>query len=75
MHHASVESTLSDTRNAFTYVIYLSSLIVAIVGLLVWSFMKLNIDKEVAVVDDTISVGKVFEVLILPTLVLLMVVF
>jgi MFS family permease len=74
MRDDSIESTLSETRNAFTYVIYLSSGIVALVGLLVWNFMKLNTDKEVAVVDDTISVGKVFEVLRLPSVLLLMVV-
>ena len=74
MNDDSIESTLSETRNAFTYVIYLSSGIVALVGLLVWNFMKLNTDKEVAVVDDTISVGKVFEVLRLPSVLLLMVV-
>jgi len=74
MNDDSVESTLSETRNAFTYVIYLSSGIVALVGLLVWNFMKLNTDKEVAVVDDTISVGKVFEVVRLPSVLLLMVV-
>ena len=36
--------------------------------------MKLNTDKEAAVVDDTISVGKVFEVLKLPSVLLLMVI-
>ena len=74
MNDDSAQSTLSETRNAFTYVIYLSSGIVALVGLLVWNFMKLNTDKELAVVDDTISVGKVFEVLRLPSVLLLMVV-
>ena len=74
MNDESAQSTLSETRNAFTYVIYLSSGIVALVGLLVWNFMKLNTDKEAAVVDDTISVGKVFEVLKLPSVLLLMVV-
>ena len=74
MNDDSAQSTLSETRNAFTYVIYLSSGIVALVGLLVWNFMKLNTDKEAAVVDDTISVGKVFEVLKLPSVLLLMVV-
>ncbi len=74
MNDDSVQSTLGETRNAFTYVIYLSSGIVALVGLLVWNFMKLNTDKEAAVVDDTISVGKVFEVLKLPSVLLLMVI-
>jgi len=74
MNDDSVETSLSETRNAFTYVIYLSSGIVALVGLLVWNFMKLNTDKELAVVNDTISVGKVFEVLRLPSVLLLMVV-
>ena len=74
MNDDSVQSTLGETRNAFTYVIYLSSGIVALVGLLVWNFMKLNTDKELAVVNDTISVGKVFEVLRLPSVLLLMVV-
>lgn len=74
MNDDSAQSTLSETRNAFTYVIYLSSGIVALVGLLVWNFMKLNTVKEVVVVDDTISVGKVFEVLRLPSVLLLMVI-
>ena len=74
MNDDSVQSTLGETRNAFTYVIYLSSGIVALVGLLVWNFMKLNTDKEAAVIDDTISVGKVFEVLRLPSVLLLMVI-
>lgn len=74
MNDDSVETSLSETRNAFTYVIYLSSGIVALVGLFVWNFMKLNTDKEFAVVDDTISVGRVFKVLRLPSVLLLMVV-
>lgn len=67
-------ASLQESRFAFRYVILTSSAIVAVVGVLVWLFMKLpNInEKEIAV--DKITVSQIGEVLRLPAVLLLMVI-
>tara|TARA_B110000977_G_C11062963_1_gene486664 strand:- start:870 stop:2123 length:1254 start_codon:yes stop_codon:yes gene_type:complete len=63
---------LTESRNAFKYVIYLSSFIVAFVGLLVWNFMKLSGDSKTKINLEKISVCRIVEVLRLPSVLLLM---
>ena len=65
---------LVDNKNAFRYVILLSSSIVAIVGLLVWKFMKVDQEIEKSVVMKEISLKKIKKVLVLPSIWLLMVI-
>ena len=64
---------LSDRKNAFTYVIYLSSIIISVIGILVWFFMKTGEDERELVLDR-ISLDQIKEVLKLPSVWLLMVI-
>ncbi|QLG43986.1 MFS transporter [Costertonia aggregata] len=64
---------MSDRKEAFTYVIYCSALIISIIGILVWFFMKSNIDeKEIQL--QKISVKEIGTVLKIPAVWLLMVI-
>ena len=63
---------LDERRRAFKYVIFFSSLLVALVGFLVWNFMKL-IDHQDVIIEK-ISIHRVREVLRLPSVWLLMVI-
>lgn len=65
---------LEETRRAFKYVIYLSSFLVAIVGLLVWFYMKLKDAEEIKITLDKISWNQVGQVLKLPSVLLLMII-
>jgi nitrate/nitrite transporter NarK len=67
-------ATLKESRFAFRYVILVSSVIVSVVGILVWWFMKLPglVEKEIMV--DKITVFQIREVLRLPSVLLLMVI-
>ena len=65
---------LVDSKNAFRYVILLSSSIVAIVGLLVWKFMKVDQEIEKNVVLKKISMEEIKKVLVLPSVWLLMII-
>ncbi len=67
-------ATLTESRFAFRRVILTSAAIVAIVGVLVWFFMKLpkQVEKEITV--DKITVSQIGEVLRLPSVQLLMVI-
>ena len=65
---------LQDSRNAFKYVILMSSAIVAFIGFLVWKFMKVDQEIEKSVVLEKISIEKIREVLFLPSVWLLMVI-
>ncbi|MGB7395636.1 MAG: MFS transporter [Pricia sp.] len=64
-------ASLADRKDAFTYVIYCSSLIISIIGLLVWFFMKSEVD-ETEIQLQKISVGQIATVLKLPSVWLLM---
>ena len=65
---------LEETRRAFKYVIYLSSFLVAIVGLLVWFYMRLNDAEEIKITLNKISWNQVGQVLKLPSVLLLMII-
>ncbi len=67
-------ASLADSRFAFRKVILVSSGIVALVGLLVWLFMKLpgSLEKEITV--ERITISQIGKVLRLPSVLLLMVI-
>ena len=71
--NGAIES-FDESKKAFKYVIYISSFIVAFVGVLVWFFMKLDKDHEHKVVLEKISVSQILEVIKLPSVLLLMIV-
>ncbi|MFP2994412.1 MFS transporter [Spongiivirga sp. MCCC 1A20706] len=68
------ELTAADSQAAFRQVILTSSAIVAIVGGLVWFFMKLDSDIEKKIILDKITISQVKEVLKLPSVWLLMII-
>ena len=65
-------ATLEETKTAFRQVIYISSALVFVVGILVWFFMKLDRQIEKEIVLDKITVSQIKEVLRLPSVWLLM---
>lgn len=66
-------ASLADRKNAFTYVIYVASAIIILVGVLVWIFMKTTQDEKQLVVER-ISFSEIKQVLKLPSIWLLMVI-
>ena len=66
--------SFDESKIAFKYVIYISSFIVAFVGVLVWFFMKLDKDQEKNEVLDEISISQIVQVIKLPSVLLLMIV-
>jgi nitrate/nitrite transporter NarK len=68
------EATVSESRIAFRYVILVSSGIVALVGVMVWFFMKMDREAEKEINLDKISVSQIKQVLRLPSVWLLMVI-
>lgn len=66
------EATVSESREAFKYVIFISVAIIALVGLLVWFFMKTDPKEEKKVTLDKITIPQIREVLQLPSVWLLM---
>ncbi len=69
-----VEATVVERREAFRYVILVSSGIMVVVGLLVWFFLRMDKESEKAIVLDRITVSQIKEVLKLPAVGLLMVI-
>ncbi|MGB2759125.1 MAG: MFS transporter [Maribacter stanieri] len=67
-------ASLQESRFAFRYVILTSSGIVAVVGVLVWLFMKLPEHQEKEIVVDRITTSQIKEVLRLPSILLLMII-
>ncbi len=67
------EVSLLDRRNAFTYVIYTSTIIISIIGILTWRFMKTGSDERKLVLER-ISGKEIKQVLRLPSVWLLMVI-
>lgn len=67
-------ASLQESRFAFRYVILTSSGIVAVVGVLVWLFMKLPEHQEKEIVVDRITTSQIKEVLRLPSVLLLMII-
>lgn len=68
------ESTLSESRLAFKYVILVSSVIVILVGILVWFFLKMNGESAQEPTSKKITLSQVREVLRLPSVWLLMII-
>ncbi len=67
-------ASISESRAAFRYVILVSAGIVAIVGLLVWFFMKLDSKVEKEIILDKITISQIKEVMRLPSVWLLMII-
>lgn len=74
MNENSGIESFDESKMAFKYVIYISSFIVAFVGVLVWFFMKLDKDQEKIEVLDEISISQIVQVIKLPSVLLLMIV-
>lgn len=68
------EASVSESREAFKYVILVSAGIAVLVGFLVWFFMKMDRNAEQAIILEKISVSQIKEVLKLPSVLLLMVI-
>ena len=68
------EAPVSERREAFKYVILVSSAAIFIVGLLVWFFMKTDPKTEKETILERISLPQIKEVLQLPSVWLLMVI-
>ena len=68
------EATASESRAAFKYVILVSTGAVALVGLLVWFFMKMDQEEEKEIILGKISMPQIREVLRLPSVWLLMII-
>lgn len=71
---AIAEASVEESREAFKYVIWVSSAIVAIVGVLVWFFMKMDKTSDEKIVLESITIAEIKEVLRLPSVWLLMVI-
>lgn len=67
------DASLSDRQNAFTYVIYVASGIIVLIGVLVWFFMKSGVNEQ-DILMDRISLKEIKAVLRLPSVWLLMVI-
>ncbi|MCX2718897.1 MFS transporter [Lentiprolixibacter aurantiacus] len=65
---------INESREAFRYVVLVSSGIVVIVGILVWFFMKMDRDIEKKVLLERITISQIGKVLRLPAVGLLMVI-
>ncbi len=67
-------ASIVEKRDAFRYVILISSGIVVLVGIAVWFFMRLDSKIEKEIILDKITLTQVGEVLRLPSVWLLMVI-
>ena len=66
-------ATLLERQVAFKYVIYSSAIIITIIGILTWFFMKSGVDEK-EILLERISVKEIITVLKLPAVQLLMVI-
>jgi len=70
----SIESaSLTDRKEAFRYVIYCSAVIITIIGILTWFFMKSGVDER-EILLQKISVNQIGTVLKIPAVWLLMII-
>ncbi len=67
-------TTTSESRAAFKHVILVSSGIVALVGILVWLFMKMDSQSEKELILEKITISQIQEVSRLPSVWLLMII-
>ena len=72
----SESSSLSSQQHkiAFEYVIYSTSFIVFIIGLIVWFFLKLDYTNEQENIEGRLSLEKIKKVIKLPSVYLLMII-
>jgi len=68
------EVSVSESRAAFKYVILISTAAIALVGLMVWLFMKIDYKSEKDIIIDKIAIPQIKEVLRLPSVWLLMII-
>jgi nitrate/nitrite transporter NarK len=68
------EATVSESRAAFKYVILISTVVISIVGLLSWFFLRLDEKSEKEIVLPKIALPQIKEVLRLPSVWLLMII-
>ncbi len=68
------ELTTEGTKDAFKKVILTSSIIVMIVGVLVWFYLKLDKETEDSVILEKITISQIKDVLKLPSVWLLMII-
>ena len=66
--------TLTESRSAFKNVISLSMGIVALVGLLVWFFLRMDRQVEREIILEKITISQVIQVLRLPSVLSLMII-
>ncbi len=67
-------ASIEESQLAFKYVIWVASVMIIVVGVLVWNFMKLDDEVEQNIVIEKISVNQILEVLKLPAVWLLMII-
>lgn len=68
------EASISESRAAFRFVILTCSVLVILVGILAWFFLKLDRSIENKVILEKITLSQVREVLSLPSVWLLMII-
>jgi MFS family permease len=68
------EAILIDRKEAFKYVILISSGIVALIGVLVWFFMKSPDENDKEILIEKISISQITNVLKIPAVWLLMII-
>ena len=68
------EANVTEKREAFRYVILISSGVIVLVGVLVWFFMKMDHKSEKEIILEKISIHQIKEVLQLPSVWLLMII-
>ncbi|MBT8297772.1 MAG: MFS transporter, partial [Maribacter sp.] len=68
------EAIVAESREALRYVILVSLGIVALVGLMVWFFMKMDRDADKEIILDKITISQIKAVLRLPSVWLLMII-
>jgi nitrate/nitrite transporter NarK len=68
------EATTAESRVAFKQVILASSVIVILVGVMVWFFLKLDQKTEKEIILQKITISQIKEVLRLPSVWLLMII-
>ncbi len=64
---------LTERQEAFKYIIYCSSIIISVIGILTWLFMKSGIDEK-EILSPKISTKQISSVLKLPSVWLLMII-
>ncbi len=69
-----VEVSVTENKEAFKQVILISSFVIALVGVFVWFFMKLNEESIQKITIEKITVSQIKSVLKLPSVWLLMII-